>query len=573
MMISFKEAKNHKKKINNNNNDQDIEVPQSTRRSFKMLGLTTFPPFKILLPYESLTFSGNPIDSFLTLPSLPNLKRLDVSDTEINSFQYLQCQPIIESVFIRNTPLFHYNEIILMTVIAFGRTLKKINGSLIPQNIYKRGLEMKPYLFCYLYNGWIILGDDPIKIFNVNTRKRLFFVSLKSIPQIPMNKYNDEINRLSKSYASLSNISTHKQKGNTINSSFQNENNNGNKIKKNVSNVAADRISQSMPRIPTYHVSKKNASKSEQNEKLKKNCESSNQSCKTPRPSHKRNKSQDFRVAKSAKPIIRGSKSHFSKNMNPNSDADSFNNDNCTFKKVTPVCIRKKRRSDISDILSRNSSITVGNSIMINDEDDDLITSHQIGKEINNNQDFTNNLGKSENSENLNKHDRNKTEVLINQTLNNENVINNKNESLQQIKIEEDIKNDENTEKSQIQINFKSESSEDKNEQQLSDKSSDCSASLSESSSSFNDELPVETNKQPHKLSTKILDHSNALNNLSSIKNIYQDLLLCIPDSGISETNEYISDAQIDQQIDKINNILISDSSTTDDFSSAIDFL
>ncbi|OHS97849.1 hypothetical protein TRFO_35888 [Tritrichomonas foetus] len=166
---------------------------QTYHKSFSMLGLESFPPYKTLCSYQSLSFAKNPISSFKSLPSLPFLQELDISNTDISSFQYIQPQPSIEKVNFANTPLSHYQEIALMSVIAYGSTLKVVNGTPISKSDIRQGMKLHPMLYSYLYNGWIIVGVNPLKILNVNTRHRRVIQSLTNIPPLPMEKPEADI--------------------------------------------------------------------------------------------------------------------------------------------------------------------------------------------------------------------------------------------------------------------------------------------------------------------------------------------------------------------------------------------
>ncbi|KAK8835341.1 hypothetical protein M9Y10_017869 [Tritrichomonas musculus] len=568
-------------------NDDQNNLPQSIHRSFNMQGLTSFPPFKLLLPYQTLTFSSNPIDSFGTLPSLPNLKYLDISETQISSFQYIQTQPLIESINIKNTPLSHYTETILMTVIAFGPTLKMINGSQIPQVIYKRGLKLRPYLLCYLYNGWILLSDNPIKVFNVNTRKRLVFLSLKSIPQIPMEKYKEERKKLSKTYASISLCSTSYRKRNNTTQN-DNNNNSSNKIKKKVSNIRRDKISQSMPRIPTCRIRQQKSDVSEQ-------CINKNENDTANRVhlSHRRNQSLDSKIIKNTKirPSPGNNKSKSQKTPKPVNNTNDQNEDECVFT-GTPIYIKRKRKSEpdsksLSKItkelnIGTNKSLSKDSEIkksQLTSQIDNKIT-EQINsvestkknrtvtfsqnppkKQVNTNQQSTINDQKKNNqraSSNLvSKNPNSRTNHLYETAIIKQNT--SKKES-QKVKSKTSIdkalvSNSENVNIEQNNLCISN--TEIKEDTEISD----------ENQNELSEELETTTVKRTPKLYTHKLDHSNALNNLSSMKEVYKDLIFNIPISDVSETSDYVSDRDFDKQLEQLDFALPSDSTTTvDDF-------
>lgn len=159
------------------------EATTITHKSFSQLNMKQFPSFKVMFQYASLSFSSNPIDSWKTLPSLPFLKYLEMNNTKISSFQYAQKQPTIETINLKNTPISNYAHFQLMAIIAFGRTLKILNGSRIPLQIRRRGHELASSLYPYLFNSWIIINDRPLILFNTITRQRTKFMN-GNIPQI-----------------------------------------------------------------------------------------------------------------------------------------------------------------------------------------------------------------------------------------------------------------------------------------------------------------------------------------------------------------------------------------------------
>ena len=83
--------------------NQDKKVTYAPQRSYASRNLTRFPSFNELSQYVSLSFANNPITSLETLPSLPSLKVINLSGTDIESFYGAQVQPSLEKLYIKNT--------------------------------------------------------------------------------------------------------------------------------------------------------------------------------------------------------------------------------------------------------------------------------------------------------------------------------------------------------------------------------------------------------------------------------------------------------------------------------------
>ncbi|OHT15124.1 hypothetical protein TRFO_14487 [Tritrichomonas foetus] len=131
--------------------------------------LTSFPPANALSSYASLSFENNPIYSLEGLESLFNLKSLNLSGTEIESFQGVCVQPNIERIYIKNTPLSQLHNVRIMCMIAFGPTLQAVDNSPLTTFENKIGKFLFNQMNPYLKDGWIIIGLYPLKILHLPT--------------------------------------------------------------------------------------------------------------------------------------------------------------------------------------------------------------------------------------------------------------------------------------------------------------------------------------------------------------------------------------------------------------------
>ena len=139
------------------------------QRSFARMDLTTFPEADRLKHYATLSFEFNPITSLETLPSLSSLKVLDISNTDIDSFEGAQSQPNLERLYIKNTPLSKYHDVRIMCLIVFGPSLVAIDNSPLTSFELKIGKFLSSTLRNYLRNAWVITGLYPVKMMNLRT--------------------------------------------------------------------------------------------------------------------------------------------------------------------------------------------------------------------------------------------------------------------------------------------------------------------------------------------------------------------------------------------------------------------
>lgn len=142
-------------------------------KSYDSKNLKVFPSYSQMSKYSKLTFNRNPIKSFLTFPTLENLKTLELSNTEIESFEGAKKQPQLESISIRSSPISNQKFFIEMCLISFGNQITSINGKPVTKKQHKFVTENGDMLSPFINQGWIITSLQPnIHIFQMQTRTR-----------------------------------------------------------------------------------------------------------------------------------------------------------------------------------------------------------------------------------------------------------------------------------------------------------------------------------------------------------------------------------------------------------------
>ena len=168
----------------------EVSTPRSSdrkkHRNFKGLKMASFPPAASIQGCESLDMSENPITSFRTLETIPTLTHLNIRNTLIESFQFVQPQPKLTHIVVADTPLARYSTIVVMCICTFGEQLMQVNGRPISKDDKKRAGKLHRQLFCYLNNGWLLTGLDPIRCYHFQTRQRRVFQRNGQIPSIPL---------------------------------------------------------------------------------------------------------------------------------------------------------------------------------------------------------------------------------------------------------------------------------------------------------------------------------------------------------------------------------------------------
>ena len=115
--------------------------------------------------------SGRPITSFRGLLSLPSLKFLVMNNTQISTFEHAPLLPNLVSFSCRGAPLASQKHLHIMAVMAFGDSLRTVNGLRIDSTIHLLGSAYQAYRG-YLVDGFVVAEITPLKVVHPRTRQR-----------------------------------------------------------------------------------------------------------------------------------------------------------------------------------------------------------------------------------------------------------------------------------------------------------------------------------------------------------------------------------------------------------------
>jgi hypothetical protein len=121
---------------------------------------------------EVLSFGGSAIESFVGLPALPSLRRLDLRDTFIRTFAGAEPQPGLVSINLLNTPLASERHLAEMCLIVFGNDLQIVNDAKIALGELGFAQRATPELRQLLVEGWLLTSLDPIGVYDPKTEAR-----------------------------------------------------------------------------------------------------------------------------------------------------------------------------------------------------------------------------------------------------------------------------------------------------------------------------------------------------------------------------------------------------------------
>ena len=120
------------------------------------------------------------VASFEGLPTIANLKVLDVRRTGISSFFGAEPQPSLERFNCLETPLAQYKYLPLMSLIAFGKSVSYVNGNEVDIETRRIANSIKSDLRSLICNDkWVIVHVNPVKMLHITTRKRKTYFTEK----------------------------------------------------------------------------------------------------------------------------------------------------------------------------------------------------------------------------------------------------------------------------------------------------------------------------------------------------------------------------------------------------------
>jgi hypothetical protein len=118
----------------------------------------------------TIDFTG--VQTPISIPPNVPCKNLLCDGTRLRSFSGLRVPPGVEVFSCRRAPLAGYRFLPVMASIVFGRSLRKVNGITLNRATLSTASALAPLVRDDLLCGWIIENVDPLKLLNLDTRKR-----------------------------------------------------------------------------------------------------------------------------------------------------------------------------------------------------------------------------------------------------------------------------------------------------------------------------------------------------------------------------------------------------------------
>ena len=119
-----------------------------------------------------LNVSRNPITDLRGMNTYRSLASLMADDTKLASFKGLVPQSDMSQISARRTPLGTSQYFPLMSLIAFGDQLVVVNNQTITDGQRERANKLRPFVYGYLADGWVLLNLCPIVLMDPVTRRR-----------------------------------------------------------------------------------------------------------------------------------------------------------------------------------------------------------------------------------------------------------------------------------------------------------------------------------------------------------------------------------------------------------------
>ena len=115
--------------------------------------------------------SGRPITSFRGLGAFATLKYLIIDHTQVSTFEGAPVLPSLISFSCKGTPLALQKHLHIMSVMAFGESLRTVNSVKVDSTIHLLGCAYFAYRN-YLLDGYLVVEMTPLKLMHTKTRKR-----------------------------------------------------------------------------------------------------------------------------------------------------------------------------------------------------------------------------------------------------------------------------------------------------------------------------------------------------------------------------------------------------------------
>lgn len=115
-------------------------------------------------PFSEINLSNNPLKTLKNLPELPELRKLNLDRTEIETFVYAAPQPNIQKISFRKSPLAEFQYCRMMATIVFGDSLGFINGKPLSSQEIKFRNQYSRVLRNYFVSGYVLDQIKPIRL-------------------------------------------------------------------------------------------------------------------------------------------------------------------------------------------------------------------------------------------------------------------------------------------------------------------------------------------------------------------------------------------------------------------------
>jgi hypothetical protein len=139
-----------------------ISIPGQSIKSFSSLGLHE--------EIKTLNVSANPISDFTGFDLLPALTSLKADRTNITSLKGARIAPSLRCLSIESSPLGNSANLLVMSVISFGSTLKTVNGSVVSDKARELAQKLRPIVGSYLFEGYLLQSISPLIVCQPDSR-------------------------------------------------------------------------------------------------------------------------------------------------------------------------------------------------------------------------------------------------------------------------------------------------------------------------------------------------------------------------------------------------------------------
>jgi hypothetical protein len=136
-------------------------------------------------PVTAVVLNGNPIASFLGLPPLPTLARLEMDDTQIEDFRGFPFLKGLDCISLKRTPVMSHPQARTALLIIGPPSLRIINGEVVAAFERKFAESYPPACAVMIRAGWMPTVPPP-KNEELDAINRAFVEQRAAEPQRPV---------------------------------------------------------------------------------------------------------------------------------------------------------------------------------------------------------------------------------------------------------------------------------------------------------------------------------------------------------------------------------------------------